>query len=190
MKPSDWSTYTRLFTYVKRYWGLFLIAGVSSALYSAVDAGMIKLLQPLVDDGFVAQDPGFIKMIPIILPLVFLVRGVLSFGSDYSLAWLSRKVVIAVRQELFNHYLKLPATFFDRYSSGELLSKLTFNVEQISKACTDAILDSVRNGFLVPIFARCDGDNQLGINRVVFHQCPGAVFIVCDVQLSIAKIQS
>lgn len=109
---------------------------------------MIKLLQPLVDEGFVNRDPKFIALIPIVLPLVFLARGLMSFASDYSLSWLSRKIVMAVRQELFEHYLRLPASFFDHFSSGELLSKLTFNVEQIAKACTDAILDSVRNGFL------------------------------------------
>ncbi len=147
-KKSDWKTYRRLLTYVKRYWYIFIIAAVSSALYSAVDAGMIKLLQPLVDEGFVHRDPAFISLIPIVLPLVFFVRGMMSFASDYSLSWLSRKIVMAVRQELFDHYLQLPAAFYDHYSAGELLSKLTFNVEQIAKAVTDAILDSVRNGFL------------------------------------------
>lgn len=147
-KKSDWKTYRRLLTYVKQYWYVFIIAAIASALYSAVDAGMIRLLQPLVDEGFVHRDPTFIALIPIVLPVVFLARGLMSFASDYSLSWLSRKIVMSVRQQLFEHYLKLPATFFDHYSAGELLSKLTFNVEQIAKACTDAILDSVRNGFL------------------------------------------
>jgi subfamily B ATP-binding cassette protein MsbA len=135
-------------TYVKKYWYIFIIAAISSALYSAVDAGMIKLLEPLVDEGFVHRDPQFIALIPIVLPLVFLARGMMSFASDYSLSWLSRKIVMTVRQELFDHYLCLPASFFDHHSSGELLSKLTFNVEQIAKAVTDAILDSIRNSFL------------------------------------------
>lgn len=145
---SDWAIYKRLLTYVKRYWYVFIIAAIASALYSAVDAGMIRLLKPLIDEGFVNKDPQVIRLIPILLPLIFVARGIASFFSDYTLGWLSRRIVTTVRQELFNHYLTLPARFYDNHSSGELLSKLTFNVEQIAKACTDAILDSVRNGFL------------------------------------------
>ncbi len=145
---SDWEVYKRLLTYVRRYWYIFIIAATASALYSAIDASMIRLLKPLIDDGFVAQDPAVIKMIPIVLPLIFIARGLMNFSSEYSLNWLSRRIVTCVRQELFNHYIKLPACFYDKHSSGELLSKLTFNVEQIAKATTDAILDSVRNGFL------------------------------------------
>lgn len=147
-KLSDWQIYKRLLKYVHQYWYIFLIAAIASALYSAVDAGMMRLLQPLIDDGFVNQDPQVIKMIPIVLPLIFLVRGLFNFASNYSLGWLSRRIVVSVRQEMFAHYLKLPARFYDMNSAGALLSKLTFNVEQIAKACTDAILDSVRNAFL------------------------------------------
>lgn len=147
-KLSDWQIYQRLLAYVRPYWYIFVLAMLASALYSAVDAGMMRLLQPLIDDGFVNQDPHIIKLIPIVLPLIFLLRGIFNFASNYSVGWLSRRVVVAVRQDLFSHYLKLPARFYDVHSSGELLSKLTFNVEQIAKACTDAILDSVRNAFL------------------------------------------
>jgi ATP-binding cassette, subfamily B, bacterial MsbA len=148
-KPrNDWQIYKRLLGYVKQYWYIFAVAAVASALYSAIDAGMIRLLKPLIDEGFVDKDPAVIRLIPIVLPLIFLARGIASFFSDFTLTWLSRRIVTSVRQELFDHYLKLPARFYDLHSSGELLSKLTFNVEQIAKACTDAILDSVRNGFL------------------------------------------
>lgn len=147
-KPTDWQTYRRLLKYVRRYWYIFIVAAISSALYSAVDASLIGLLKPVIDKGFVDQDPQVIKMIPILLPLAFVGRGLANFVSNFSLSWLSRKIVVYVRQEMFSHYLRLPAQFFDRHSSGELLSKLTFNVEQIAKACTDAILDSIRNAFL------------------------------------------
>lgn len=145
---NDWEVYKRLLGSIKQYWYIFLVAAIASAVYSAIDAGMIRLLKPLIDGGFVDKDPEVIRLIPIVLPLIFLARGFASFFSDFTLTWLSRRIVTTVRQQLFEHYLKLPARFFDQHSSGELLSKLTFNVEQIAKACTDAILDSVRNGFL------------------------------------------
>jgi len=147
-KRTDWRVYKRLLSYVKRYWYIFIVAAIASALYSAIDAAMIRMIQPLIDQGFVDKDQHVIALIPIILPLVFFARGTMNFVSNYSLYWLSRKIVTAVRQQLFNHFLKLPASFYDKHSAGELLSKLTFNVEQIAKATTDAVLESVRNAFL------------------------------------------
>lgn len=146
---NSWPTYKRLMGYVKGYWYILAIAVVCSALYSGIDASLIRLIQPLLDDGFVGRDPKVIAMIPIVLPLFLLARGVMSFGSQYSLHWLSRKVVVKIRQEMFAHYLTLPASYYDQHSASELLSKLTFNVEQVAKACTDAIIDSVRNFFLI-----------------------------------------
>jgi len=147
-KPSDRKTYGRLLGYVRHYWYVFVIAAISTVLYSAVDAALVRLVKPLIDEGFVARDPAVIRLIPL-FPLVFVARGLMSFCSNYSMTWLSRKIVSKMRSALFAHLLKLPATFYDTHTSAELLSAIIFNVEQIAKACTDAVIDSVRNGFLV-----------------------------------------
>ncbi len=146
---NSWPIYRRLFSYIKNYWYIFILAVVTSALYSAIDAALIRLIQPLLDDGFVHQDPHVIALIPIVLPLFLLGRGVMSFLSHYSLYWLARKVVVDVRKQTFAHLLKLPASFYDHHAAGELLSKITYNADQIAKACTDAVIDSVRNFFLI-----------------------------------------
>lgn len=146
---STWTTYKRLFSYLKKYWLLFVIAIIASASYSGVDAALIRLIQPLLDDGFVDKDPKVIAMIPIVLPLFFVARGLMSFISQYSMSWLARKVVVDIRKQVFAHLLKLPAAYYDQHPASQLISKLTYNVDQIAKACTDAIVDSVRNFFLI-----------------------------------------
>ncbi len=146
---NSWPTYRRLFVYVKKYWYVFLIAVITSALYSGIDAALIRLIQPLLDDGFVNKDPKVIALIPIVLPLFLLGRGIMSFVSSYSLYWLARRVVIDIRRQIFQHLLKLPASYYDHHPASQLLTKITFNTEQIAKACTDAIIDSVRNFFLI-----------------------------------------
>jgi len=145
----SWPTYRRLLSYLKRYWYVFAIAVVTSALYSGLDAALIRLIQPLLDDGFVAKDPKVIALIPIVLPIFFFARGLMSFISNYSLYWLARKVVVQIRKEIFTHLLKLPARYYDHHPGSALLSKITYNAEQVAKACTDAIIDSVRNFFLI-----------------------------------------
>jgi subfamily B ATP-binding cassette protein MsbA len=151
---SNKELYITLLSYLKPFLPIFSLAILASIGYSAVDAYIIKLLQPLVDNGIVGREQGFIGYLPIFLPLLFLFRGVCSFGSNYCMAWVSRKLVLNIRKDLFAHYLKLPTTYFDNNNSGELLSKMIYNADQLYKACTDIIMDVVREGFLI-IFLFC-----------------------------------
>jgi subfamily B ATP-binding cassette protein MsbA len=151
---ATWPTYKRLFGYVRHHWYIFVIAILGSVGYSAVDAWLIKFIQPLIDDGLVARDVWFIQLIPIVLPLAFLFRGLMSFCSDYSMAWLTRKVTSEIRMQIFDHLQHLPASFYDKQASGNLLSLITYNTEQITRAATDVIIESVRNSFLI-IFLIC-----------------------------------
>lgn len=151
---SNKELYRTLLSYLKPLLPIFSIAIISSIGYSAVDAYIIKLLQPLVDNGIVGRELGFIAYLPIFLPILFLFRGVCSFGSNYCMAWVSRKMVLHIRQDLFAHFLKLPVEYFDNNNSGELLSKMIYNADQLYKACTDIIIDVVREGFLI-IFLFC-----------------------------------
>lgn len=144
-----WSAYKRLLTYVKGYWFVFLIAMVSSAAYSGVDAGMIKFVQPLIDQAFVKRDPLLIAWIPIIIPVAFVLRGGMNFISNYSMTWLAREVVSLMRQQLFTHLQFLPAQFYDKNTSGQLLAKILYNVDQVASAATDAVTESVRNVCLI-----------------------------------------
>jgi subfamily B ATP-binding cassette protein MsbA len=148
-KLSNKQLYTELLKYLKPLLPVFAIAIIASIGYSALDAYVIKLLQPLVDQGIVAREQSFISFLPILLPLLFLVRGTCSFGSNYCMAWVSRKLVLNIRKDLFSHFLKLPVSYFDKNNSGELLSKIIYNADQLYKACTDIIIDVVREGFLI-----------------------------------------
>lgn len=145
----SWTTYKRLFKYVRSYWFVFVLAMLGSLGYSAVDAALIKFLQPLIDEGLVERDTWFIQLIPIVLPIAFLFRGAMSFTSDYSMAWISRKVITEIRMQIFDHLQHLPATFYDNNASGKLLSLLIYNTDQIARAATDVVIDSARNLFLV-----------------------------------------
>ena len=121
---SNKELYCQLLSYLRPLLPIFIIALVSSIGYAAIDAYVIKLLQPLVDKGIVGRESSFISFLPIILPLLFLFRGLCSFGSNYCMAWVSRKLVLNIRKDLFAHYLRLPVSYFDKNNSGELLSKI------------------------------------------------------------------
>jgi subfamily B ATP-binding cassette protein MsbA len=141
--------FRRLLGYLKPHTGMFVVAVLASILYAGVDAYIVRLLKPLVDEGLVSRDPQFIAQIPFLIPCIFFVRGVASFFSSYGMAWVGRKILLRLRSELFSQYMRLPVSFFDAHNSGELLSKMVFNIEQVYKACTDIVVEVVREGFLV-----------------------------------------
>ena len=138
------AVYSRLLTYVWPYRNAFILAIIGNILYGIVDALLIKLLQPLLDKGFVSHDMGFIRWLPFIVIGIFLVRGLATFLSTYFMGWVGRHVVMNFRQQMFDHLLALPTSYFDRSTSGEILSKLIYNVEQVANASSDALTELVR----------------------------------------------
>ena len=136
--------YKRLLSYVWPYRMAFALAIFGNILYGVVDASLVRLFKPLIDEGFVARDTVFLRWIPFIVISIFMLRGVASFCSTFFMGWVGRNVVMNIRQQMFNHLLVLPNPFYDHAASGELLSKITFNVEQVADACTDALTVLVR----------------------------------------------
>lgn len=145
----SWHLYKRIFAFVKPYWRLGVLAIVAMILAAAGQAAFAWVIQPLVDGTFIEQDPTARIWVPAALIGIFLFHGTTMFASDYSVAWIGRKVVKDVRQAVFEQYLRLPAAFFDRHSPGTLLAKLTYNVTQINAAASKAIIVLIRDSFTV-----------------------------------------
>ncbi len=139
----------RLLSYVRPYLFPFLLAIFGLILYSIVDAGMIKFLQPLLNKGFVERDPVFISWIPIVVVGIFVGRGIATFFSTYFMGWVARNVVMNFRQQMFQHMLRLPTKYYDKTTTGEILSKITYNVEQVANASSDALAVLIREGCTV-----------------------------------------
>ena len=137
--------YRRLLTYVKPYWLVFAAAILAMAVFAATETALAALLKELLDGGFVEQDPDIIKWLPLGLIGIFLVRGVASFITGYGLGWIARNVIKNLREEMFSKLITLPASFYDASTSGELMSKLLYDVEQVANAATDAILTLIRD---------------------------------------------
>jgi len=141
--------YKRLLSYVKPYWFAFGLAIIGNILYSLVDAGFTYMLKPLLNKGFIDKDPAFIHWLPMLVVVAFIVRGGANFLSSYFMAYVGRNVVIDFRKDIFEHLLKLPSSFYDNNSSGQLLSKIIYNVNKVTSASTDALTTLVQSGFLI-----------------------------------------
>ncbi|MDB2705129.1 lipid A export permease/ATP-binding protein MsbA [Pseudomonadota bacterium] len=141
--------YKRLLTYVKPHWQKFTAVIISMIIYAATETGLAALMKPLIDGSFVDQDSEIIKLIPLLLIGLFLVRGVANFITTYGLGWIARNVIKKLREEMFERLLLIPSKFYDNSTSGELMSKLLYDVEQVANATTDAILTLIRDSLTI-----------------------------------------
>ncbi|MBA1149414.1 lipid A export permease/ATP-binding protein MsbA [Ectothiorhodospiraceae bacterium WFHF3C12] len=146
---SGWAVYRRLLGYVRPYWPHFLLATFAMMLVAGTQTASAWLVKPMLDAGFVDRDPATIRLVALGVVATFLVRGVATFTSTYGMAWIGRRVIRALRSEVFDRLLTLPSRFFDGNSSGMLLSKLTYNVEQVARAGSDALTILIRDSVTV-----------------------------------------
>ena len=137
--------YRRLLRYVIPYKLAFGLAVFGMVCAAATDAGLAAMLKPILDGGFVDKDPEWIQLLPILFIGVALLRGAGTFISSFLMAWIGRNIVKTLRREMFTHVLSLPTSFYDASSSGTLISKFTFDVEQVASAATDAITIVIRD---------------------------------------------
>lgn len=123
------------------------------------------MLKPLLDDGFGKADVSFLRMMAIVVVLLIILRGATSFVSSYCLAWVPGKVVMTMRRRLFKHLMYMPVSFFDQNSAGKLLSRITYDSEQVANS-SNSLTTIVREG-VYSFFARCDDLYQLAAFQVV-----------------------
>ena len=141
--------YRRLFVYVKPFWPVLLLGLIANILSSAIDAGFTYMMRPFLDKGFIDVDLLFIQKVPWLVLVGITTRGLVSAAGSYSMTWVARSVVNVLRQRVFRHIIHLPADYYDEAASGQLLSKILYDVEQVAQVSADALTDFVQNTCLV-----------------------------------------
>ncbi|MDX1399510.1 MAG: ABC transporter transmembrane domain-containing protein, partial [Oceanospirillum sp.] len=117
-------------------------------IYAASTTAFAELMKYLVD-SIENQDPEFRWLFPTLMVASFAARGFGSFLGIYYMEIVARGVVHKLRCELFDKYLSLPVSYFDSQSSGHLISRLTFNIDQVTNAATQAVTVLIREGIFV-----------------------------------------
>jgi subfamily B ATP-binding cassette protein MsbA len=141
--------YRRLLALAFVHWKIFAVSIVGMVLVAGTDTALAAFMKPLMDDGFVNRDLETIRQLPLILVGIFLVRVFAIFISMYCISWVGRKVIMGLRESMFSKLLLLPKAFYDNATSGEIISKFTFDVEQVANASTKAITILVRDTFTI-----------------------------------------
>ena len=142
---SSFYLYRRLLSYALVYWGIFTIAIFGMVIVAGASAAFPALMQPMMDSGFVDRDPETIRWVPLALIGIFLVRVIGAFASGYGMSVISRNVIRELRKEMFSRLVALPKAFYDKATTGELISKFAYDVEQVAHSTTKAITVFIRD---------------------------------------------
>jgi ATP-binding cassette, subfamily B, bacterial MsbA len=148
-KRSSRDLYFRLLGYVRPYWRVFAVAVAGMVLTAATEPLFPALMKPLLDGSFVEKDTSTLKWVPAAIIGLFLLRGTLTYITSYTMAWVSNKVVLDLRNAMFGRLLALPTRYFDNHSSGEMMSKIAYDVAGVSAAATTALTILVRDTLTV-----------------------------------------
>lgn len=146
-------TFSKLFPYIAKHKLLLCFAIILLITSAFADTSLIAILQPLLDKGFVENDQNFLFMAPIYIFGLVLLRGVANYGYSYFLSLISTDIVLKIRQRLFNHFVDAPVSFYDKNSTGRLLSRITYDTDQVASSSSDALITIVReSAFICGLF--------------------------------------
>lgn len=141
---STWKTFKRLWPRISSFKPYLVVVVICLVINGASDTYLLSLIQPLLDKGFAENDRSFLFNLAFIVVGLFLVRGISNYVSAYTLAWVSGKIVMGIRQDLFSHFVYSPVSFFDQNSTGRLLSRITYDSEQVASSSADSLIVVVR----------------------------------------------
>lgn len=136
----------RLWTYMSIYWFRFILSLIAMVIAAATEPAFARLIKYLIDKGFVGQDHAFFKLIPFLVVGLFSIRAIASVSNEYLTAWLSGTIVETLRKRMFDLLLRLPVQYYDNNNSGRILSRVTFDVTQITEAGFSLITVVFRDG--------------------------------------------
>lgn len=131
--------YLRLLKFAFPHWKIFLLGIVAMFASGLAELGLTYLMKPLMDEGFLKPDLRLATFFALAIMLIFLLRGIASYVANYCIEWVGRRVVAKIREDMFSHLVMLPAIFYDHSSTGDLLSRLIYNTEQVAGAATKAV---------------------------------------------------
>lgn len=141
--------FRRFSVYLKEFKLAFFVAVLGMIGYSCIDVYFISNLDSVIDRSLVNGDYDYLRLAAFFVVPIFIMRGLFNFMGAYTLAWIGNMVVMRMRQQLFSRYVHLPVSFHDQHSTGTLISKVTYDTEQVAHAASKALLTLIREGALV-----------------------------------------
>jgi ATP-binding cassette, subfamily B, bacterial MsbA len=141
--------YFRLLRHVRPYWRTFALGVFGVVVVAATEPALPALLKPLLDGVFVEKNEAVIRWMPALILGLFVVRGLAEYVAQFALSWVGNRLVMDLRGLMFRKLLTLPARYYDDQASGNLISKLTFDVTQVTTAATSVLMAIFKESLVI-----------------------------------------
>lgn len=146
----SYNLYKRIFTtYMTGYWRKFAISLAAMAVAAATEPAFASLMKPLIDKGFTDQDKAAMILTPLAVMGIFMVRAIAAYVNETTSTWLSGTIVEKMRIEMFRKLLRMPVEYFDNNNSGRMISRIVYDVTQITDAGFNVITVTVKDGLTI-----------------------------------------
>ena len=147
---SSRALYSRLLSYVRPYWRVFLAAMLCMGLSSLAEPVFPAMMKYMLDDGFAKSQGGWAWLIyPLIILAIFLVRAIFGFLGEYAMSWVANNVITELRQAMFARIVHLPMRYYSDNLSGHLMSRVMYDVTNVTGAATSAITSLIRDSLSI-----------------------------------------
>lgn len=137
--------YLRLLRYAWRFRVVFGLSVLAAVVFSATSSGFLYAIKRVTDEGFAHQSHEQLIILPLMLFGLMSLRALAAYASTFCMRWVGRRVVEAIRRDSFGRLMQLPVSFFDARSSGVIVAKLMYDVEQMSGTATKVAQVLVRD---------------------------------------------
>ena len=143
------AVYRRLLGYARPHWGMFMIGVLGMLMYASVSTITAWFVKNFLNAAFVEKNLTVLRYVPPGIILLFLLRGIGDYLANYFPGWVSRQMTKTMRADLFAHYMRLPTAWYERESSGAMLSRLTYNIELVADAVTNSATVVIRDSITI-----------------------------------------
>ena len=136
-----------LLFYLKSYKFRFGIAVLCTLVVASLNAFPALLVKYAVDDVLISKNVKMAVLLSLVLVVIYLFKGVFSYFQSYFMEWVGHRVVVDVRSKLHSRMMSFPIHFFERKTTGELMSKVLFDISLMQKAVSSSLRDLARYFF-------------------------------------------
>lgn len=182
------NTPQRILSYLSPFWRVACLGILANILYASIDAGFTYMMRPFVDKTFINLDIEFLYHIPWIILAGITLRGFMGGLGGYCMTYVSRSMVNALRQAIFDKLNHLPAQTIDAIPSGQLLSKLLYDVEQVAQVSADTLTDIIQYSCLILGLLGVMFVTSWQLSTVFLFAIPGIALLVSYTNRRIRRI--
>jgi ATP-binding cassette, subfamily B, bacterial MsbA len=175
---SNRALYTRLLRHVKPYRMAFAIAIAAMAIGGMAQGAFALFLKELLEKLFEQGNAQYAWIASLAIVVIFLITGLSNFVSGYGMQWVSTKVILDLRNQMFHRLIRLPEPFFSRTSTGTMMSKVTNDVMGLQEAATNALTALVRGSFTLIIALGTMFYLSWKLTLITFATVPILAFII------------